>query len=221
MQEVKLLSERQEVLKGMVEDKNRLPSRTTQKDYDQNVEEMELDEKKSREDPLIGQKNHDLWSDENERYYARRLQRSGSSRRTRKDADTQNLSFFEACMSSAVDHVEEVSLESPRKVQDVQEVMSESARCATRGRGEDAWRLEPEGETESWWIHSNVANFDSVPTRHQLDFKKALSTMYRLKQAEDEMQYAKWSQSSSSSWQWQKNWWESDYEYSPQRWYDH
>ena len=29
-------------------------------------------------------------------------------------------------MSSAVDHVEEVSLESPRKVQDLQEVMSES-----------------------------------------------------------------------------------------------
>ena len=50
----------------------------------------------------------------------------------------------------------------------------------------------------------NVANFDSVPTRHQPDFKKALSTMYRLKQAEDEKQYAKWSQSSSSSsWQWQ------------------
>ena len=46
--------------------------------------------------------------------------------------------------------------------------------------------------------------------------------MYRLKQAEDEKQYTKWSQSSSSSsWQWQTNWWESDYEHSPQRWYDH
>ena len=74
----------------------------------------------------------------------------------------------------------------------------------------------------NWWIHSNVANFDSVPTRHQPDFKKALSTMHRLKKAEDEKQYAKWPQSSSSSsWQWQTNWWESDYEYSPQRWYDH
>ena len=64
-------------------------------------------------------------------------------------------------------------------------------------------------------------NFDSVPTRHQPDFKKALSTMYRLKKAEDEKQYAKWSQSSSSWWQWQTNWWESDRENSPQRWGDH
>ena len=38
----------------------------------------------------------------------------------------------------------------------------------------------------NWWIHSNVANFDSVPTRHQPDFKKVLSTMHRLKPAEDE-----------------------------------
>ena len=85
-----------------------------------------------------------------------------------------------------------------------------------------ATRAEIDVYRGNWWIHSNVANFDSVPTRHQPDFKKALSTMYRLKKAEDEKQYAKWSQSStSSSWQWQTNWWESDYEYSPQRWYDH
>ena len=46
--------------------------------------------------------------------------------------------------------------------------------------------------------------------------------MHRLKQAEDEKKHARWSQSSSSSsWQWQANWWESDHEYSPQRWYDH
>ena len=98
MQEVKLSSERQEVLKGMVEDKIRLPSRTTEKYYDQIFEEMELEEKKSREAPLIVQKNHDLWRDENERYYERRLERSGSSRRTRKDADTQDLSLLKhAC----------------------------------------------------------------------------------------------------------------------------
>ena len=48
-----------------------------------------------------------------------------------------------------MDHVEEMSLESPRKMQDVQEVMGESAGNATRGGGEDAWRLEPEGETEA------------------------------------------------------------------------
>ena len=42
-----------------------------------------------------------------------------------------------------------MGLESPRKIQDVQVVMSETAGKATRGRGEDAWRLEPEGETET------------------------------------------------------------------------
>ena len=48
-----------------------------------------------------------------------------------------------------VDHVEEVSLESPRKMQDEQEVMGETSGNATGGRGEDGWRLEPEGETET------------------------------------------------------------------------
>ena len=47
-----------------------------------------------------------------------------------------------------MDHVEEMSQESPRKIQDVQVVMSETAGKATRGRGEDAWRLETEGESE-------------------------------------------------------------------------
>ena len=48
-----------------------------------------------------------------------------------------------------VDHVEEKSLESPRKMQDEQEVMSETSGSATRGREVFAWRLEPEGETET------------------------------------------------------------------------
>ena len=46
-----------------------------------------------------------------------------------------------------MDHVEEMGLESPRKIQDVQVVMGETAGKATRGSGIDAWRLEPEGET--------------------------------------------------------------------------
>ena len=36
----------------------------------------------------------------------------------------------------------------------------------------------------NWWLHTNVAQFDSVPTRYQPEFKKALSTMQRLKRAE-------------------------------------
>ena len=62
--------------------------------------------------------------------------------------DLQNPFSFESCRSSTVDHVEEMTLESPKKRQEVQEVMEETAGKATRGREEDAWRLEPEGETE-------------------------------------------------------------------------
>ena len=73
----------------------------------------------------------------------------------------------------------------------------------------------------NWWIRSNVVNFDTMPTRRQPDFKKALSTLYRLKKAEDKKHYENWSQSSSSWWQWQANWWEPYSENSPQRWSDH
>ena len=61
--------------------------------------------------------------------------------------DLQNLLSFESCRSSTVDHVEEVSLEPPRKRQDVQEVRDETAGKGTGG-GEGAGRLGPEGETE-------------------------------------------------------------------------
>ena len=103
-----------------------------------------------------------------------------------------------------------------------EKIIKEMDQLASENHTYKATKAEIDVYRGNWWIHSNVANFDSVPTRHQPDFKKALSTMHRLKQAEDEKQYVKWSQSSSSSsWQWQTNWWESDYEYSPQRWYDH
>ena len=108
------------------------------------------------------------------------------------------------------------------KVGRSEKIIKEMDQLASENYTYKATRAEIDVYRGNWWIHSNVANFDSVPTRHQPDFKKALSTMYRLKQAEDEKQYAKWSQSSSSSsWQWQTNWWESDYEYSSQRWYHH
>ena len=85
---------------------------------------------------------------QNERGEARRLQRSGSSRRTKKEADSQNPFSSGACRLSTVDHVEEITLEPPKKRQEMHEVTSETAWKATRGRGEDARRLEPEGETE-------------------------------------------------------------------------
>ena len=41
-----------------------------------------------------------------------------------------------------------MTLESPKKRQEAQEVMEETAWKATGGREEDAWRLEPEGKKE-------------------------------------------------------------------------
>ena len=67
----------------------------------------------------------------------------------RKQVDLQDLLSFESCRSSAVDFFEEISLESQRKMQDEQEVTSETSWNATRGKEVDEWRLEPEGETET------------------------------------------------------------------------
>ena len=83
-----------------------------------------------------------------ERDEARRLQTSGSSMGM-KEADSHDVLSFQPYRSSAVDHVEEMSLESPRKIQDVQVVMSETSWDETRRRGEDGWSLEPEGETKT------------------------------------------------------------------------
>ena len=68
----------------------------------------------------------------------------------KRKADFQDLLSCESCRSSAVDHVEEMSLESPRKMQDEQEVMSEISGSATRGRGEDAWRLDQKARRRRW-----------------------------------------------------------------------
>ena len=65
----------------------------------------------------------------------------------------------------------------------------------------------------NWWIHTNVAHFDSVPTRFEPEFKNALSTMQRLKRAEDKKKQETLTQnsSSSSSWHWHASWWDSDF----------
>ena len=102
-----------------------------------------------------------------------------------------------------------------------EEIILEIDRLASENHSHIATKAEIDVYRGNWWIRSNVVNFDTMPTRHQLDFKKALSTLYRLKKAEDKKHYEKRSQSSSSWWQWQTNWWEPDYENSPQRWSDH
>ena len=55
-----------------------------------------------------------------------------------------------------MDCIEETGPESPRKMQDVQVVVSETSWNATRGKEEDGWRLEPEGETETPGRHERV-----------------------------------------------------------------
>ena len=104
-----------------------------------------------------------------------------------------------------------------------EKIIKEMDQLAREDHTYKATKEEIDGYRGNWWIHTNVVQFDSVPTRYQPDFKKALSTMHRLKQAEDEKKHVTWSHnsSSSSSWQWHANWWESDFEYSPQRWQDH
>ena len=144
-QEMNYLSERQEIFRGMLEEKIRMQS--NRKIITQILKELE--EKKSEEVLQLVQKKFDEWRFQNERGEARRQQRSGSSRRMKMEADSQNLLSVQSCRSSAVDHVEEISLESSRQRQDLQGVVSGFAGKEMRERAEDAWRLEPEGETET------------------------------------------------------------------------
>ena len=67
----------------------------------------ELEEKKSEEALLLVQKWFDLWRFQDERDEARRLQRSGSSRRTNKETDLQEFLSVQSRRSSAVDHVDQ------------------------------------------------------------------------------------------------------------------
>ena len=71
----------------------------------------------------------------------------------------------------------------------------------------------------NWWIRSNGVGSDTMPVRHRPDFKQALSTLHRLKKAEDQAYYQNWWQSSSSSWwQWQDSWGHPSSETSPRLW---
>ena len=92
-----------------------------------------------------------------------------------------------------------------------EEIILEMDRLASEDHTHIATQEEIDVYRGNWWIRSNVVNFDTMPTRRQPDFKKALSTLYRLKKAEDKKHHENWSQSSSSWWQWQTNWWDSSY----------
>ena len=76
----------------------------------------------------------------------------------------------------------------------------EMDRIASEDHSHIATKAEIDVYRGNWWIRSNLVNFDTMPARRRLDFKKALSTLYRLKKAEDKKHYEKWSQSFSSWW---------------------
>ena len=104
-----------------------------------------------------------------------------------------------------------------------EQMIVEMDKLANEDHSYKASREEIEFYRGNWWINSNLARVDSIPTRYEPEFKSALSTMQRLKRAEDKKKQEALAQtsSSSSSWHWHSSWWESDYEHSPQKWYDH
>ena len=58
-----------------------------------------------------------------------------------------------------------------------EEIILEMDRLESEDHTHIAIQEEIDVHRGNWWICSNVVNFDTMPTRHQLDFKKALSTL--------------------------------------------
>ena len=102
-----------------------------------------------------------------------------------------------------------------------EEVILEMDRLASEDHSHIATEEEIDVYRGNWWIRSNLVDSDTMPIRRRPDFKKALSTLHRLKKAEDKAHYENCLQSSSSWWQWQTTWWHPYYETSPQRWSEH
>ena len=103
-----------------------------------------------------------------------------------------------------------------------EEIILEMNRLVSENHSHITTRAEIDVYRDNWWIRSNVMNFDTMPTRHHPDFKKALSTLYRLKKAGRTRSNLKSGRKvhphEDNDTQ---NWWESDYENSSQRWGDH
>ena len=65
-----------------------------------------------------------------------------------------------------------------------EEIILEMDRLASENHSHIATKADIDVYHDNWWMRSNVVNFDTMPTRHQPDFKRASSTLYRLKKAE-------------------------------------
>ena len=72
-----------------------------------------------------------------------------------------------------------------------EEVILEMDRLASEDHSHIATEEEIDVYRGNWWIRSNLVDSDTMPIRHRLDFKKALSTLHRLKKTEDKAHYEK------------------------------
>ena len=73
-----------------------------------------------------------------------------------------------------------------------EQMIVEMDKLAKEDHSYKASREEIEFYRGNWWIHSNLARVDSIPTRYEPEFKSALSTMQRLKRAEDKRSKKQW-----------------------------
>ena len=77
-----------------------------------------------------------------------------------------------------------------------EEVIREMDKLANEDHTHIATEEELNVYRGNWWIRSNFVGSNTMPIRHRPDFKQALSTLHRLKKAEDEAYYQNWWQSS-------------------------
>ena len=66
-----------------------------------------------------------------------------------------------------------------------EQVILEMDKLANENHSFKVSKNEIEFYRGNWWLHSNVARAETMPVRHEPGFKEALSTMQRLKRAED------------------------------------
>ena len=76
-----------------------------------------------------------------------------------------------------------------------EEVIREMDKLANEDHTHIATEEELDVYRGNWWIRSNLVDSDTMPIRRRPDFKKALSTLHRLKKTEDKAHYENWSQS--------------------------
>ena len=66
-----------------------------------------------------------------------------------------------------------------------EEVILEMDRLASEDQSHIATEEEIDVYRGNWWIRSKLVDSDTMPIRRRPDFKKALSTLHRLKKTED------------------------------------